>query len=273
MTLTRPVLRAGWLEECLAALASQGYAIIEGVLSPAFLDETRAAMRRVEKAIVADVGAERLRAAGEAGVLRLMMKYEPFFFRYLEVPEMLRVVDAVLSPTAILHLQNGFILPPATVEQASLFQRRWHQDFPRFMNGYMASLNVMFAISDFTPESGATLVVPGTHQRARRPSQATIDASARPALCAAGAMLVFDSTLWHCAGANLTHADRLAINHQFVRSFLKQQLDYVRALGEETVLSLPARSQQLLGAYVRVPASLDDYYRPAEARLYRPGQG
>jgi len=33
------------------------------------------------------------------------------------------------------------------------------------------------------------------------------------------------------------------------------------------------RTQQLLGWYTRVPASLDDYYRPQEERLYRKHHG
>ena len=86
-------------------------------------------------------------------------------------------------------------------------------------------------------------------------------------------MVVFDSTLWHAAGANTSGKDRLAINHQFTRSYIKQQLDYVRALGDATVLAQPPRTQQLLGWYTRVVTSLDEYYRSENERLYRKGQG
>jgi ectoine hydroxylase-related dioxygenase (phytanoyl-CoA dioxygenase family) len=86
-------------------------------------------------------------------------------------------------------------------------------------------------------------------------------------------MVVFDSTLWHAAGANTSGKDRLAINHQFTRSYIKQQIDYVRGLGDATVLAQPARTQQLLGWYTRVVTSLDEYYRSESERLYRKGQG
>lgn len=86
-------------------------------------------------------------------------------------------------------------------------------------------------------------------------------------------MLVFDSTLWHSAGANVSGRDRLAINQQFTRSWIKQQVDYVRALGETQVLLQSPRTQQLLGYYTRVVTSLDEYYRPGPERLYRGGQG
>jgi ectoine hydroxylase-related dioxygenase (phytanoyl-CoA dioxygenase family) len=77
----------------------------------------------------------------------------------------------------------------------------------------------------------------------------------------------------HAAGENTSGRDRLAINQQFTRSYVKQQVDYVRALGEDAVLGQRERTQQLLGWYTRVVTSLDEFYRPPEERLYRSGQG
>ena len=231
-------------------------------------------MYAVRDAIVREIGTERLERAGERGVLRLMLRTDPFFFKFLELPQLLSVVDDTVSPTAILHLQNGFILPSCPAEQSpKVFQTSYHQDFPRVLNGYMASVNVFFAVDAFTKENGCTWVVPGSHQKSERPSQEQIDATAIPVECPAGSMIVFDSTLWHAAGANTSGRDRLAINHQFTRSWIKQQIDYVRALGDAVVEAQPPRTQQLLGWYTRVVTSLDEYYQPAENRLYRGGQG
>jgi ectoine hydroxylase-related dioxygenase (phytanoyl-CoA dioxygenase family) len=255
-------------------VAEDGYAVVESVLDRSFVDDTRARMYAVRNCIERDIGTERLRRAGELGVLRLMMRWDPFFLRFLELPQLLSIVDATVSPTAILHLQNGFILPsfPAS-ESPQLFQNSYHQDFPRVLNGYLASINVFFAIDTFTRENGATWVVPNSQQTPDRPSQETIEATAVPVECPEGSMIVFDSTLWHAAGANTSGRDRLAINHQFTRSWIKQQIDYVRALGSEAVEAQSLRTQQLLGWYTRVVTSLDEYYQPADRRLYRKGQG
>jgi ectoine hydroxylase-related dioxygenase (phytanoyl-CoA dioxygenase family) len=231
-------------------------------------------MYEVQSRIRADVGEQRLARAGELGVLRLMLAYSDHFFRLLELPELLAVVDATVSETAILHLQNGLILPAfAEGEVPETFQTSYHRDFPRFLNGYLASVNCFFAIDEFTAANGGTIVVPGTHQRPNSPSRAFLDENAVAVECPAGAMLVFDSTLWHAAGANVSGRDRVAINHQFTRSFFKQQVDYVRALDDDVVLAQPPRTQQLLGWYTRVVTSLDEYYRAPEERLYRSGQG
>ncbi len=268
---TCPAPPADWLPLALEGLRHQGYAIVPHVLGKAFLADTRNKLYEVRDAIHRDIGKERLQ---RAGVLRLMMKYDPFFVRLLEIPELLAVVDATVSPTAILHLQNGFVLPsfPAG-SNPNVFQNQYHMDFPRVLNGYLASVNVMFAIDAFTADNGGTLVVTGTQQRTPAPTQDYMKAVAAPVECPAGSMVVFDSTLWHAAGRNVSGADRLAINHQFTRSWIKQQIDYVRALGGDAVESLSPRTQQLLGWFTRVVTSLDEYYRPEGERLYRKGQG
>ncbi|MFZ2113855.1 MAG: phytanoyl-CoA dioxygenase family protein [Solirubrobacteraceae bacterium] len=262
-----------WLSKVCEAVRYEGCAVVTDMLEVDLIERTRAAMYRVQRRIRDDVGQERLTRAAEIGVLRLMARYDPFFLELLGIPEMLAVVERVLSETAILHLQNGFILPPQNASAERTFQQIFHRDFPRYLDGYVASVNVMLAIDPFSAENGGTQVVPGTQQRAQRPEDVYLQAVARPVVCPAGSMIVFDSTLWHAAGLNRSSHDRVAINHQFTRSFIKQQIDYVRALGDEMVLAQPPRVQQLLGWYTRVVTSLEEYYRPADERLYRAGQG
>jgi ectoine hydroxylase-related dioxygenase (phytanoyl-CoA dioxygenase family) len=263
-----------WLPLVLEGIRNQGCAIVEGALAPATLAEVRAAMYRAQEKIHREVGHERLRQASELGVLRLMLKFEPIFFSLLEIAEFLAIVDHTVSPTAILHLQNGFILPSFPPDKTpSAFQNRFHQDFPRVFNGYMASINLMFAVDEFTASNGATVVAPGTHQRVQPPDASFLESIAVPVEAPAGSMIIFDSTLWHKAGVNTSGNNRLAINHQFTRSFIKQQIDYVRALGNDAVLAQKPRTQQLLGWATRVVTSLDEFYQPEGKRLYQRGQG
>jgi ectoine hydroxylase-related dioxygenase (phytanoyl-CoA dioxygenase family) len=264
-----------WLEKALAALRYAGCCVVTGVLDADWLEATRERMYAVQTAIHEDIGEDRLQRAGELGVLRNMAGYDEFFLRFLELDPILQLVDGTVSETAILHLQNGFILPPTPLSPngEAVFQQRFHRDFPRHLDGYLASLNTLLAVDEFTAANGGTIVVPGTHQRAERPPDAYLEAAAQPIECPAGSAIVFDSTLWHAAGRNASERDRLGINLQFTRSFIKQQVDYVRALGDEVVERQLPRTQQLLGWYTRVVTSLDEYYQPAERRLYRSGQG
>lgn len=274
MNSTSSCRDGNWLDQALAGLHYLGYAVVTDVVPDDVLADTRQAMYEVQEAIHADVGADRLERAGELGVLRNMLGYSDHFFQFLELPEVLAIVDGSVSETAVLHLQNGFILPsfePGNVPKT--FQTSFHRDFPRHLNGFLASVNVFFAIDDFTEENGATIVVPGTHQQPDPPAPEYLEANKLSVVCPKGSIVVFDSTLWHAAGANVSGRDRLAINHQYTRSYFKQQIDYVRALGDEKIQAQKPRTQQLLGWYTRVVTSLEEYYVPAEERLYRSGQG
>jgi ectoine hydroxylase-related dioxygenase (phytanoyl-CoA dioxygenase family) len=262
-----------WVEAATSALESDGCCVVVGVLDGEQLADLRERMYAVRSAIDLDVPEELRARSGEVGVLRVPAAYDEYFLRLLELEPVLAIVDAALSPTAVLHVQNGFILPPAPPSSNGNVQGLFHQDFPRFLNGYRASVNTLLAVDEFTAENGGTIVVPGTHQLAERPSDTDLANAARPVECPAGSAIVFDSTLWHAAGRNTSSRDRLGVNLQFTRSFMKQQIDYVRALGDEVVERQPPRTQQLLGWYTRVPTSIDEYYLPADRRLYRSGQG
>src|SRR5262245_39750585 len=209
-----------WLPLSLEALRFEGCCIVTGVIEAPVLAALRTAMYRVQDAILETVGIDRLARAEELGVLRLMMKWDPVFFSLLELPPVIALIDAVVSPTAVMHLQNGFILPSLQSVDGTprVFQNTFHRDFPRYLNGYMASVNTLFAVDPFTQENGATWVVPGTHQRAELPEACYVYRNAIPAECPAGSMVVFDSTLWHAAGENVSGSDRLAINQQYTRS-------------------------------------------------------
>lgn len=263
-----------WLEITLKMLQEEGYIIVEGVLDNDMLRRADDGLYNVRDLIFKEIGAERLQRAGEVGVLRLIAKYDPFFLKLLELPEILEIVDNTVTNTAIVHVQNGFILPPLSPNEIrDVSQTRFHMDFTRVLNNYLCSVNALLLIDEFTAENGGTLVVPHSQQMAQRPDNDYLNKNAISVEAPAGSMIVFDSTLWHAAGANKSNKDRKGINQQYTRSYFKQQMDYVRAIGDDVILAQQPRLQQLLGYYTRIPGSLDEYYRPSDQRLYRGGQG
>lgn len=264
---------ARWINDILDDLHYVGYSVLENVIDIQEINEAKQRMYAVQDNILHDVGKPTLDRAGEIGVLRLMMKYDSYFIKFLENPIINEIIKHTISDTAILHLQNGFINPPLQNNVDNIFQYHFHRDFPRILNGYLMSVNIFIAISDFTKENGATLVIPGSQQKDHMPAADYMDKRARALECPAGSIIIFDSTLLHAGGRNTTQQARLGINHQFVRSYVKQQIDYVRALGIEQIEKLSPKAQQLLGHYTRVVTNLDEYYRPEHERLYKKGQG
>lgn len=265
----------GWLSFVEQDLKNIGYCIVEGVFSPTQCEYFKNGIDEALRKIHLELGLERIQKTNEIGVARLPMKFHPGFLDLLANLEIQQIVDRILGDTSILHLQCGFALASAAKTKLSgaSYQQTFHMDFPRYLESYLASLNILVAVSPFHAENGATLVVPGSHQKAVKPPEDYLRRRTVPATCPAGSIVLFDSTLWHAAGQNLTSETRYAINHQFTRSFIKPQMDYVRGLDEATMLRQPAKVQQYLGYYTRVVTSLDEYYQPEEKRLYRKGQG
>jgi ectoine hydroxylase-related dioxygenase (phytanoyl-CoA dioxygenase family) len=258
-----------WLEVTLDRLREPGFAIVPGILPGAARERTRLGFERVREGMRREVGAERLDRAGGEGELRLLMKYDPHFYGFLEYPELLALVDRHLAPTAILRFQNGLVIPAGLAAERPA---PWHMNFRRVLNGYRAALDIGFAVDDLEEDAGALVVALGSHQQMPTPDPGALEAAARTVPVPAGAMFAFDSTLWHREGGNRSGRDRLLVAHQFVRHFVKPHLDYVRALGQDVVRALPERTRRLLGWESRVPASLAEFYAEPEERVYLPGQ-
>lgn len=254
--------RPDWFGGALRSVRRHGFAIVEDVLSPDMLERTRDAMYRVRERILAEVGPQRLARAAEPGVLALMLRYDAHFYSLLELDDVLAIVDASLSSTAVLHVQNGLIAPPAGGPFGTPSRATLRRDFPHHLDGYVASLTTVLAIGDFTADNGAPLLIPGSHREEHAPGRERMLDAAVPAVAPAGSMIVIDSGLWHAPGTNRSGHDRLSITQQFTRSFIKPQVDYLRALGDEMVRRRDQRTQQLLGRYTRAVASIDECYPP-----------
>jgi ectoine hydroxylase-related dioxygenase (phytanoyl-CoA dioxygenase family) len=113
----------------------------------------------------------------------------------------------------------------------------------------------------------------GSHRSADKPSDEQFFKNAARAVGSAGSVVIFNSNLWHAAGANTTRAARRALTIVFTKPFMKQQLDYPRALGYDRASEFSEPVRQVLGYNARVPSSLDEWYQPPEKRLYQRNQG
>ena len=110
---------------------------------------------------------------------------------------------------------------------AGLRQVRDLLDDARVLNGSLMSINLMFAIDEYRIDNGATQFLLGSHQQTTPPDVEALRSTAVQGVCPAGSMILFDSTLYHAAGTNTSDSDRVAVNHGFVRPWVKQHIDAV----------------------------------------------
>jgi len=147
-----------------------------------------------------------------------------------------------------------------------------HRDIRFFSNGFPLMLQQIILLDDFTLENGATYLLSGSHLNSEKPNSEMFYANAKRAIGKRGDVFIFDSNLWHAAGINQTDMERRALTINFTKPFMKQQLDYCRAIGSEKVFSMPDNLKQILGYFSRVPSNLNEWYQKPEHRFYKSDQ-
>lgn len=147
-----------------------------------------------------------------------------------------------------------------------------HRDLRFYSGEFPIMLNCLLMVDDFTTENGGTYLLPGSHLEERKPSDEEFFNNAIQATGKRGDILVFNANVWHSSAPNTTVGDRKAIPFTISKSFMKQLLDYPRAIGYDKMNSFTLEMQQFLGYHSRVPASLSEWYQPENKRFYRKDQ-
>jgi ectoine hydroxylase-related dioxygenase (phytanoyl-CoA dioxygenase family) len=256
------------IDGVLEDVAVRGYAIVADALAADECRRWAEKLDRLNRLQNEQYGAARLAELGEGGTLRGMLYADADFLSLVRHPATWPIVERVIGSAAILHLQNGILVEPQVEHHQSAFHRDFAKDF---VADKPLSLNALFAIDDFTTETGGTWWVPYTHRSATFPSLRYLEANAIQIDVRAGSAVFFDSLLVHRAGENRSSAPRRAINHQYTRPFIKQQMDYPTLLRDAVDPESPLA--QTLGFWSVPPRSVDEFRVDPERRTYRRGQG
>jgi ectoine hydroxylase-related dioxygenase (phytanoyl-CoA dioxygenase family) len=173
------------------------------------------------------------------------------------------VIDLVMNPY-ILAIAEALLKPNCDCIQLNLTQavrvhgherpQAPHRDeemWPWRTGGKHWLLNVMWAVSDFTEDNGATRVWKGAHRGA-------LDRGLDPADSVAGVMkagsaLLFLGSLTHGAGQNITALPRTGIIVSYCLGWLKTYENQFLAYPREVAASFPEDLQRLLGYRIHRP--------------------
>ncbi len=147
-----------------------------------------------------------------------------------------------------------------------------HRDIRFFSDGLPLMLNLLILLDDFTLENGATYLLAKSHLKKERPSDEEFYNKSDRVVGKRGDIVFFNSNLWHAAGTNNTELERRAITITFTKPFMKQQLDYSRAVGYDFLETKSDELKQILGYFSRVPSNLNEWYQLPENRFYRNNQ-
>jgi hypothetical protein len=166
-------------------------------------------------------------------------------------PRILAIAEALLEGQCDcmqLNLTQATRVHPGERRQAP---HRDEEMWPWPTQGRHWLVNVMWAVSDFTRDNGATLVWPGSHR-------AELDRNVDPdkgltAEMPAGSACVFLGSLTHGAGANLSKAPRTGVIVSYCLGWLKTYENQFLAYRPEEARAFPERLQRLIGYQMHRP--------------------
>jgi ectoine hydroxylase-related dioxygenase (phytanoyl-CoA dioxygenase family) len=240
------------IDRAAEEIGQRGYAIFPSLLFAAELSLFRSELDAIYARQEQEFGREALAAIDELDNCRAPLLYHEAFLDLASHPAILAVARRILGNWIILHLQNGIInRPDRRHHQAS-----WHRDLP-YQNWVISrplSLSAIVTLDDFSPATGGTRLLPFSQKAEKMPSPSYTEANAIDIEAPAGAVVIFDSMLFHQAGNNRSGHVRRAVNHVYTAPIIKQQYDFPRALQGRIAPTHPAA--ELLGFTSQVP--LDD---------------
>ncbi|RKT57777.1 phytanoyl-CoA dioxygenase family protein [Saccharothrix australiensis] len=216
-----------------------GYAVLAGLLSA---DQVARLRERVE--VVAAEQRERQEDWTTNGNQKVFMllNHGQEFLELAEHPVAVEFAADQVGPDPLLSSITANIAKPGNVQQ----QLHADQQYVPEPWPYVSSMNVVWALDDFTSENGATVVVPGSHllQRAPDGTHERLESITGPA----GSAVVLDGRVWHGAGVNKTESGtRIAILSHYCAPYIRQQENIMRSLRPEVRSSLTAGQRKLLG--------------------------
>jgi ectoine hydroxylase-related dioxygenase (phytanoyl-CoA dioxygenase family) len=220
-------------------LAVDGYAILENVLTIEQVAEVREEL--VPHLAAADRGSNDFEGFRTKRVCALLAKSR-VFDDIVSHSRVLPICERMLGAGCLLSAANAINMDPGETAQVMHHDETFHR-MPKPRVPF--TLATMWAISDYTADTGATRLIPGSHLWPdERPTagEPWITAEMRP-----GSILLYAGTLVHCGGTNTTNRPRLGLSIIYRRSWVRPQETIKLSVKPEIVAQTPERVRRLLG--------------------------
>jgi ectoine hydroxylase-related dioxygenase (phytanoyl-CoA dioxygenase family) len=218
-------------ERAVEEIRLVGYTILTGVLADAELPSVRSKVDDIYEAQLAEVGGpERLATINDLHTARALLAYDEYFLRVATAPRVLAIVEKLLGDYFVLMLQNGIINVPDTGNEQNAGY--WHRDlnYQHFISSRPLSISALFCVDEFSEATGGTYLLPASHKTEAFPSDEFIRKHEQVVNAPAGAVIVFDSMLYHRSGHNTSGRARRALNHMYTLPLIKQQISFPKIL-------------------------------------------
>lgn len=251
-------------------LAGKGYALLPQVISREDVVEAKEIIvkhsEKHSEKVTHFQGGQESRRHLQRRVWNLLNKGE-VFERMVQLPCLMDAVGSFLGDEFCMgSVAANRILPGGPGQEPHIDYPYWDLHKPASFPYNLASMfplncQVTILLDDFTPENGATAILPGSQVWCRYPQEGeekTFFDSAERMLGKAGDAAIFFGLAWHCAMPNHSNADRTAILIQYLPKFVKPMEDQQRGVSEDVKSRATPALKQLLGMTYPYPQVLDD---------------
>jgi hypothetical protein len=227
----------------LAEVEREGFVVVPDVLSNETVEQVRAeVLPRLTHA--GRNGFEGLATRRLYGVLAKTAVCDPL----VEHPLVLALLDRILEPNYLLSQLQVIDIQPGEAPQPLHYDDGFYP-WPRPRRALGAA--TIWALDDFTPHNGATVVVPRSHLwDDRMPDARSVPL---PAVMPGGSVLFFLGTLWHGGGENRTRSGRACVTAQYCAPWCRQQENFSLSVPRERARRSSEHLQRMLGYSIHPP--------------------
>ena len=231
------------LKKATADLDEHGYCLIEGALPPDTLDAVRTRLAEQAATEIAD-GSDYVYEAGANQRVWTLLNKGEVFEELAQERLILKLMGHMLGPDFLLSNIDANIAGPGG---KPMFLHADQSFVPPPWPSYPLVANVMWMLDEFTPENGATRIVPGSHKLGQGPDWSNLPETV-PVCGPAGTAFVFEGRLWHQTGANTTQSERRhGILAYYCRPFMRQQENWFVSLKPEVLERATPVLRHMLG--------------------------
>jgi hypothetical protein len=220
-----------------------GYLALPGFSAPPLLAELRERVEALWEQEGDEAGSEFRHEPGARRLANLVDK-GAIFARLVATPGILDCIEHVIGPDFKLSSLNARSANPHNGES-----QPWHADAGAIADerGYWVC-NSVWMLDDFTPDNGATRMIPRSHAWRRLPEPGITDSLPGEELVTgeAGTVVVMNAHMWHGGTANRTDRCRRALHAFYTRSDKPQQQYQKALLRPETVAALTPLQRRVL---------------------------
>ncbi len=230
-------------DDVVAALAQDGAAIIDQLVSPEAMDSVAEELRPWVDATrfgPDDFAGRRTKRTG--GLVGRSARCRDLVMNPLILATTKKVLAHAMSFQ--LHLTQVIAIGPGEPAQP-IHRDQWAFDFFPFPKGYEVQCNTLWAMTDFTERNGATRVVPGSNLFEDKLQFREEDSIA--AEMTKGSVLLYTGAVYHGGGANRSDATRAGINITYNVSWLRQEENQYLSVPLEIARTLPVDLLRLMG--------------------------